>query len=322
MRDDKSTETRSLYDSLEDRILARDQVGASEAYYGLVRSGRPLPEIVGEAVRIHAPLTHVPYHERIDQGFVNFVNNDHCLLSRARHDASRAVLLPKRLAGLPMAQTVWYIPTGLDIWNQKINKAPGHYARGGKPLDGPPVKPVVHWPDQEPEHIEGSIDDKLDHWLDLVHRGHVLEAYRVFLGIMDEPAHRKEALGAARLCRAHRPAGPRLPQSLLHHRPQVVPRPRHGRARQFRRLGQCPSRALCGCARHRRRPALVLDLRDGLQLHHPLHREAEDIGHPLWRQHSERRPRSCATRRRCRRTRRRRSSTSYSIDTSRSIKKP
>jgi hypothetical protein len=193
MRDDMSTEARALYDSLEDRILARDQVGASDAYYGLVRSGRPLPEIVGEAVRIHAPLTHVPYHERIDQGFVNFVNNDHCLLS-ARATTHLASLLPKRLAGLPMAQTVWYIPTGLDIWNQKINKAPGHYARSGKPLDGPPVKPVVHWPDQEPEHIEGSIDDKLDHWLDLVHRGHVLEAYRVFLGIMDEPAHRKEAL--------------------------------------------------------------------------------------------------------------------------------
>jgi hypothetical protein len=26
-----------------------------------------------EAVRIHGPYTHVPYHERIDDGFVNFV---------------------------------------------------------------------------------------------------------------------------------------------------------------------------------------------------------------------------------------------------------
>ncbi len=189
----RDIETRVLYDRLEDRILARDQVGASEAYYGLVKAGRPLPEIVNEGVRIHAPLTHVPYHERIDQGFVNFVNNDHCLLS-ARATTHLARVLPKSLAGLPMAQTIWYIPTGLDIWNQKINKAPGHYARSGKPIDGPPVKPVVHWPDQEPEYIGGSIDQKLDQWLDLVHRGHVLEAYRVFLGIMEEPAHRKEAL--------------------------------------------------------------------------------------------------------------------------------
>ncbi|MFM9939604.1 MAG: hypothetical protein ACKVP7_08920 [Hyphomicrobiaceae bacterium] len=191
------TGARALYEKMEDRILARDQVGASEAYYGLVKLGRPLPEIVNEGVRIHAPLTHVPYHERIDQGFVNFVNNDHCLLS-ARATTHLTKLLPAQLAGLPMAQTVWYIPTGLDIWNQKINKAPGHYARSGKPIEGKPVTPVVHWPDQTAEHIEGSIDDKLDRWLDLVHRGHVLEAYRVFLGIMQEPAHRKAAL--AQMC--------------------------------------------------------------------------------------------------------------------------
>lgn len=193
VNDKPSSEARALYDKLEDRILARDQVGASEAYYRLVRLGRPLPEIVNEAVRIHAPLTHVPYHERIDQGFVNFVNNDHCLLS-ARATTHLTRWLPGPLGGLPMAQTVWYIPTGLDIWNQKINKAPGHYARSGKPLEGPPVKPVVHWPDQEPEYLAGSIAEKLDHWLDLVHRGHVLEAYRVFLGIMEEPSHRKPAL--------------------------------------------------------------------------------------------------------------------------------
>lgn len=188
---------RRIYDRLEERILARDQVGASEAYYDLVRGERPLSEIVAEGVRIHAPLTHVPYHERIDQGFVNFVNNDHCLLS-ARATTHLTKLLPKTHAGLPMAQTVWYIPTGLDIWNQKINKAPGHYSRGMQPIEGKPVEPVVHWPDQTAEHIEGSIDEKLDRWLDLVHRGHVLEAYRVFLGIMEEPTHRRAAL--AQLC--------------------------------------------------------------------------------------------------------------------------
>ena len=187
---------RRLYDKLEERIMARDQVGASEAYYALVKEGRPLPEIVAEGVRIHAPFTHVPYHERIDQGFVNFVNNDHCLLS-ARATTHLTKLMPKGMAGLPMAQTVWYIPTGLDIWNQKINKAPGHYSRGMKPA-GTPVSPVVHWPDQSAEHIEGTLDEKLDRWLDCVHRGHVLEGYRIFLGIMEEPAHRKKAL--AQMC--------------------------------------------------------------------------------------------------------------------------
>src|SRR6266536_1464438 len=138
----------TLYAKLEDRVMARDQVGASQVYYDLVRDGRPLNEIVAEGVRIHAPYTHVPYHERIDDGYPNFVNNDHCLLS-ARATLHLAKLLPRNMAMLPMAQTIWYIPTGLDIWNQKINKAPGHYARGMRGQGGippNPPKPVTHWP--------------------------------------------------------------------------------------------------------------------------------------------------------------------------------
>ena len=83
-------EAAHLYDELEERLLARDQEGGSRIYYELLRRGRPLPEIMAEAVRIHAPYTHVPYHQRIDDGFPNFVNNDHCLLS------SRAASICKR----------------------------------------------------------------------------------------------------------------------------------------------------------------------------------------------------------------------------------
>jgi hypothetical protein len=89
--DSQGPSTRALYEKLEDRILDRDQVGSAEAYYDLVRGGRPLTEILREAVRIHGPYTHVPYHERIDNGFVNFVNNDHCLFECPRHAASIAV---------------------------------------------------------------------------------------------------------------------------------------------------------------------------------------------------------------------------------------
>jgi hypothetical protein len=184
---------RACYQRLEERILARDQRGASECYYDLLRDGRPLTEMLREGVRIHAPYTHVPYHERIDNGFVNFVNNDHCLLS-ARATLNLAQWLPREAAGLPMAQTIWYIPTGLDIWNQKINKAPGHYARGMAPQQSAPPKPVVHWPDQEPERLAGPLRERLDHWLTLVHRGHVLEAYRVFLGLMLHAPDRQAAL--------------------------------------------------------------------------------------------------------------------------------
>ena len=73
--------TTAEYARLEERILARDQLGASQALYGLLKQGRPLTEITSETVRIHAPYTHVPYHQRLDDGMVKFVNNDHCLLS-------------------------------------------------------------------------------------------------------------------------------------------------------------------------------------------------------------------------------------------------
>jgi hypothetical protein len=181
------------YQRLEERILARDQKGASDAYYDLVREGRPLAEMILEAVKIHGPYTHVPYHERIDHGFVNFVNNDHCLLS-ARATWNLARMVPEDYAALPMAQTIWYIPTGLDIWQQKILKAPGHYARGYEPPPGPPPAPTVYWPDQEPEYLEGALEERLNHWLMLVQRGQVVEAYRVFLGLFEDQANRERVL--------------------------------------------------------------------------------------------------------------------------------
>ncbi|MBV9778299.1 MAG: hypothetical protein JO143_14775 [Acetobacteraceae bacterium] len=187
------SEAARLYGRLEERILARDQAGATTAYYDLLRAGRPLMEILAEGVRIHAPYTHVPYHERIDDGFPNFVNNDHCLLS-ARASINLQRMLPGAMAGLPMAQTIWYIPTGLDIWNQKIGKAPGHYTRSFKGEIANPPAPVVYWPDQEPTRLEGTLRERLGHWLTLVHRGQVLDAYRVFLGLMEETAHRREVL--------------------------------------------------------------------------------------------------------------------------------
>jgi hypothetical protein len=185
----------ALYEKLEERVLDRDQVGAGEVYYDLLRAGRPLEELVCEATRIHAPYTHVPYHERIDDGFVNFVNNDHSLLS-SRATVNLARMLPAEASGLPMAQTFWYMPTGLDIWNQKILKAPGHYARGYQMPPGPPPRPVVYWPDQEPLVEPGALKERIAHWAQLVHRGEVIQAYRVFLGLMQEPANRKAALAA------------------------------------------------------------------------------------------------------------------------------
>src|SRR6201996_2103946 len=188
-----TSEVRGLYDKLEDRCLMRDQKGASDVYYDLVRAGRKLNEIIAQGVRIHAPYTHVPYHERIDDGYPNFVNNDHCLLS-ARATLHLTKLLPSELAMLPMAQTIWYIPSGLDIWNQKINRAPGHYTRGfARDIVNPPA-PVVYWPDQTPLPSNAPLRERLGDWLTKVQRGEVIDAYRTFLGLMADHEHRREVL--------------------------------------------------------------------------------------------------------------------------------
>src|SRR4051812_49554697 len=131
------------YARLEDRILARDQKGASDALYGLIKQDRPIKEVLRETIRIHAPYTNVPYHQRLDDGVVRFVNNDHCLLS-ARTVLRLRKLVRRDLGHLPLAQTVWYLPTGLDPWNQLIGRAPGHYVRMYQiDMSGEPPMPEV-----------------------------------------------------------------------------------------------------------------------------------------------------------------------------------
>src|SRR5438093_751215 len=182
------------YARLEERILARDQIAASQVLYGLLKQGRPVTEIVGETVRIPAPYTHVPYHQRLDDGVVKFVNNDHCLLSERVCLPLMSLVRPE-LRLLPLTQTVWYMPTGLDPWNQLLGQAPGHYTRlYDIAVNQSPPMPEVHWPDQTPLPVDGSLRERLNHWLTLVQRGEVLTSYRVFLGLMEDVPNRREVL--------------------------------------------------------------------------------------------------------------------------------
>jgi hypothetical protein len=132
--------------------------------------------------------------------------------------------LPSALAYLPVAQTMWYVPTGLDPWNQLLGKAPGHYGGRGQRRDAsaPIAAPERHWPDQDPVTLDGSFDERLNRWLMLVQRGEVPAAYRVFLGLFQEgePARPPRPPGVRR---AHRRAGPHALQPLVHDGPRVVP---------------------------------------------------------------------------------------------------
>ena len=190
------SQTRTQYERLRDHVMQRDQPGATAVTYDLIRAGRATTEILSETVRIHAPYTHVPYHQRMDGGFVRFVNNDHALLS-ARATLSLQHLMPETLHHLPLAQTAWYVPSSLDIWNQLLGKVPGHYARRtydeSQHPDGP-ADPAVHWQDQEPAALQGSFEEEVERWQRLVEWGHVDDAYKLWLGLWEADERREELL--------------------------------------------------------------------------------------------------------------------------------
>jgi hypothetical protein len=61
-------------------------------------------------------------------------------------------------------------------------------------VNAEPPPPQVHWPDQEPVFLDTGFQEGLNHWLSLVQRSQVVEAYRVFLGLFADPANRRELL--------------------------------------------------------------------------------------------------------------------------------
>src|SRR3984957_7072182 len=244
---DQGASARARYEKLEDRVLARDQVGASECYYDLVRDGRPLPEMLREAVRIHGPYTHVPYHERIDNGFVNFVNNDHCLLS-ARATLHLSKWLPAEIAPAEARRT---------LAGPRAGASRRAVARPPRPMD------------------DAGASRPRARSLSRLSRTHA------------EQAGAQSGARRAGVRRPDRFAGPCLPQPFLYHRPQVLSGARHGRTGNGHRLGRRPCGALCRGAGYRRRSALVFDLRDGVQLRYPLPRAAENLCSPLRGHHGQ-----------------------------------
>ena len=105
-----STAVAGLYDRLEEN-RSRPRPGGRQQ--GLLRPGSRRASVGRNRSRDHPhprPRTPTsPYHQRIDDGFVRFVNNDHCLLS-SRASLALPDYLPGELRYLPMAQTIWYVP--------------------------------------------------------------------------------------------------------------------------------------------------------------------------------------------------------------------
>ena len=170
----------------------------------VTEEARPLKHMIKAAIASAAPYVQVPSHMmRLPNGEMRGVNYDHTILGWRG-----AISLMGELGGtrgiLPNIQAMWYVPQGLNVWEQVICEFPGHYARDGEQcgrkspgpdpavnrFDGPAWNvPKIYFSDHEPV-TNGSVDDRLGRMNWAIAEGDKTEAYALFLGLAQDPANR------------------------------------------------------------------------------------------------------------------------------------
>jgi hypothetical protein len=181
-RDDLSRD--QSFNALTEAILERDQPRTTDLFFRMVaREGRSLGDALGTVAAAEAPFVQVPSHINVRDGQITLINNDHTILG-LRASAHLSPFLPDTHRLLPLLQSVWYIPAGLDIWNQLLGKYPGRYATM-KGLDVPPPSygPVVWNREQPPIFQEGPLDEQLHTHMIATMSGDVQRSYGLFLGL-------------------------------------------------------------------------------------------------------------------------------------------
>ena len=176
--------TTTTSDRLTDAILTRDQLRTADLFFQMVRrEGRSVGDALGEVTAAEAPFVQVPNHINVRDGQITLVNNDHTILG-LRTAASLAPFLPEPYRLLPLLQAVWYVPAGLDIWNQLLGKYPGRYATmKGMNVPPPSYGPVQWHQEQAPIMQEGPVEEQLHAHMIATMSGDVRRSYGLFLGL-------------------------------------------------------------------------------------------------------------------------------------------
>ena len=176
---------------LTEAILERDQPRTTDVFFRMVkREGISLGEALDVVTRAEAPFVQVPNHVDVRDGQITLINNDHTILG-LRTSADLVQYLPEEYRLLGMLQSVWYIPAGLDIWNQLRGKYPGRYATmKGINVPPPSYGPVVWNDDQQPIVEVGGFEDRLHAHMIATMSGDVKRSYGLFLGLAADEAVR------------------------------------------------------------------------------------------------------------------------------------
>ena len=217
------------FEALTDAILERDQPRTTDLFFKMVaRHGYSVGEALSVVTAAEAPFVQVPSHINVRDGQITLINNDHTILG-LRTSVSLMGFVPEAYRLLPLLQSVWYIPAGLDIWNQLLGQYPGRYAMM-KGLEVPPTakEPVVWNADQAPIVTDGSVEERLHEHMIATMSGDVKRSYGLYLGLATDeqiaaPAGATSiSFSASSTCRTpssaaqgaqHRPQGPARPRN-------------------------------------------------------------------------------------------------------------
>src|SRR6266851_8753138 len=174
------------FDMLTEAILERDQPRTADLFFGMVRDGRTVGEALSVVTAAEAPFVQVPSHINVRDGQITLINNDHTILG-LRASAHLMPFLPEKYRLLPLLQSVWYIPAGLDIWNQLAGKYPGRYATmKGFNVPPPSYGPVVWQENQEPIRERGTVQERLHQHMIATVSGDSRRSYGLFLGLAED----------------------------------------------------------------------------------------------------------------------------------------
>jgi hypothetical protein len=185
IRQDKS------FDLLTEAILERDQPKTADLFFRMVaKEGRSIGEALGVVTAAEAPFVQVPSHINIRDGAISLINNDHTILG-LRASAHLMRYLPEKYRLLPLLQSVWYIPAGLDIWNQLLARYPGRYATmKGMEVPPPSYGPTQWIEDMPPIREQGPVADRLHAHMIATVSGDWRRAYGLFLGLAEDAENR------------------------------------------------------------------------------------------------------------------------------------
>jgi hypothetical protein len=172
---------------LTEAILERDQPKTTDLFFRMVaKDGRSIGDALAVVTAAEAPFVQVPSHINVKDGQVSLINNDHTILG-LRASACLTPYLPEKYRLLPLLQSVWYIPAGLDIWNQLLGKYPGRYATmKGINVPPPDYGPVVWQEDHEPIREQGSVEERLHSHMIATVSGDARRSYGLFLGMAED----------------------------------------------------------------------------------------------------------------------------------------